>query len=36
MACEVANGTEQFALVFGRIVVDNGNFGMAGVGGAGG
>ena len=29
MACEVANGTEQFALVFGRIVVDNGNFGMA-------
>ena len=29
MACEVADGTEQIALVFGRIVVDNGNFGMA-------
>ena len=29
VACKVADGTEQLALVFGRIVVDNGNFGMA-------
>ena len=29
MACKVADGTEQLALVFGRIVVDHGNFGMA-------
>ena len=42
MACKVADGTEQLALVFGRIVVDNGNFGMAvvaeavGAGGGGG
>ena len=29
VACKVADGTEQLALVFGWIVVDNGNFGMA-------
>ncbi len=29
VACKVADGTEQLALVFSRIVVDNGNFGMA-------
>ena len=29
VACEVVDGTEQLALVFGRIVVDYGNFGMA-------
>ena len=29
VACKVADGTEQIALVFGRIVVDHGNFGMA-------
>ena len=29
VACKVSDGTEQLALVFGRIVVDNGNFGMA-------
>ena len=29
VACKVADSTEQLALVFGRIVVGNSNFGMA-------
>ena len=29
VACKVSDGAEQFALVFGRIAVDDGNFGMA-------
>ena len=29
VACKVSDGAEQLALVFGRIVVDDGNFGMA-------
>lgn len=29
VACKVSDGAEQLALVSGRIVVDDGNFGMA-------